>query len=294
VRKKRYFYAHTLLDGTPFEYRGRPIPILKGRVLAAGFLALWFVSTNYVLELLLPAIVVAAVAAPWVLVRTAAFNARSTAYRNMTFDFRASYTDAFKTLTWGGVVTVVTLGIGYPFLHHRLSKFLVERLRFGGIPGSFHGLAGRYFRAYFAAGFTAALVTLGAILLTPRIPRTSPTAALILTSLPVYAGYLVSFVLLQARITNYVWNQRELGPLVFDARLRAKELIVLYLTNTLAIVGSLGLLIPWATVRMARYRASRLRVACYGKLAEFRGTAQPAGSAAGAEVADLFEFDVSI
>ena len=31
VRKKRYFYSHTLLDGTPFQYLGMPIPILKGR-----------------------------------------------------------------------------------------------------------------------------------------------------------------------------------------------------------------------------------------------------------------------
>ena len=38
VRKKRYFYSHTLLDGTSFEYRGRPIPILKGRIIAVAAL----------------------------------------------------------------------------------------------------------------------------------------------------------------------------------------------------------------------------------------------------------------
>ena len=32
----------------------------------------------------------------------------------------------------------------------------------------------------------------------------------------------------------------------------------LYLSNTLAILFSIGLLIPWARIRMARYRLSRL------------------------------------
>jgi hypothetical protein len=34
VRKKLYFYSHTILDGTPFQYLGQPLPILKGRIRA--------------------------------------------------------------------------------------------------------------------------------------------------------------------------------------------------------------------------------------------------------------------
>jgi uncharacterized membrane protein YjgN (DUF898 family) len=101
-------------------------------------------------------------------------------------------------------------------------------------------------------------------------------------------------VLFQTRITNYVWNQRELGPLVFDSRLRASELLKLYVTNTLAIVGTLGLYVPWAVVRTARYRASCIRIARYGSLTEFRGAPRPLGSAAGAEIADLFDVDIAL
>src|SRR3954470_15403338 len=34
VRKKRYFYGHTSIDGDTFDYRGNPIAILKGRIIA--------------------------------------------------------------------------------------------------------------------------------------------------------------------------------------------------------------------------------------------------------------------
>src|SRR5712671_5429231 len=34
VRKRRYFYGHTRIDGEGFEYRANPIAILKGRLIA--------------------------------------------------------------------------------------------------------------------------------------------------------------------------------------------------------------------------------------------------------------------
>src|SRR3954469_3451477 len=33
VRRLRYFYGNTYLDGHPFEFHGRPLAILKGRVI---------------------------------------------------------------------------------------------------------------------------------------------------------------------------------------------------------------------------------------------------------------------
>src|SRR6266404_7232639 len=44
VRKRRYFYGHTRIDGESFEYRANPVAILKGRLIAvalfAGFYAI--------------------------------------------------------------------------------------------------------------------------------------------------------------------------------------------------------------------------------------------------------------
>ena len=35
VRTRRYFYANTRVAGSPFEYSAKPLPILRGRILAA-------------------------------------------------------------------------------------------------------------------------------------------------------------------------------------------------------------------------------------------------------------------
>src|SRR5882672_6169421 len=42
VRKRRYFYGHTRIDGEGFEYRANPVAILKGRLIAVAALAVYY------------------------------------------------------------------------------------------------------------------------------------------------------------------------------------------------------------------------------------------------------------
>ncbi len=94
VRRLRYFYGNTWLDGHNFEYHARPLQILIGRIIVVGYL----VFVNVVGEvspvasglLLLPYVI----ALPWVFNKAIAFNARMTSYRNVHFSFEGSYLKA--------------------------------------------------------------------------------------------------------------------------------------------------------------------------------------------------------
>jgi uncharacterized membrane protein YjgN (DUF898 family) len=96
VRKKRYSYSHTILGGTPFQYLGRPIPILKGRLIAAMGFLVYYMSSHFATSWFPYILLAGSIVAPWVVVRSAAFNARYSAFRNMTFHFDAGYLDALK------------------------------------------------------------------------------------------------------------------------------------------------------------------------------------------------------
>src|SRR5262245_56616722 len=76
VRKKRYLYSHTTLDGTPFQYLGQPLPILKGRLIAAALFLTYYVYSNFITASLPYVLAAGLVLAPWVLVRSPSFNAR--------------------------------------------------------------------------------------------------------------------------------------------------------------------------------------------------------------------------
>src|SRR6476620_11445195 len=59
VRRKRYFYSQTSLDGEPFEYTGQPVAILKGRVLAVIVAAAAYAASHYSWKLLVVMLAVA-------------------------------------------------------------------------------------------------------------------------------------------------------------------------------------------------------------------------------------------
>lgn len=306
VRKKRYFYSHTELDGTPFQYLAQPLPILKGRLIAAALFGLWYVGTHYVVVLLPVVLVLALVLAPWVLVRSAAFNARYSAFRNMTFAFAGSYGSAARVLYGWALVGFLTFGVGFAWWQQRLKQYLIGRMSYGGEAGAFSATGlqylGTYVRACLLFGVAiAGLAVLFGFTVAGMGAAASPEAMLA-KMLPwfvgfiiaIYALYAAAYAYVQARLTNLAWDHTQLGPVTFESRLSARGLLALYVTNALAVLASAGLLIPWAVVRTARYRIEHLFVTAEGSLEAFHGTESSSVRAAGAEVGEFFDFDFSL
>lgn len=70
--------------------------------------------------------------------------------------------------------------------------------------------------------------------------------------------------------------------------------MVLYITNTLGIVFTLGLFIPWAAVRMARYRAERTTFLSRGNLDDFVNKQAAQVASAGDELGEMLDLEVAI
>lgn len=316
VRKKRFAYSHTTLGGTPFQYLGQPIPILKGRLIAAlGFLV-YYLSSHFFTSMVPWVLGAGLIAAPWVIVRSAAFNARYSAFRNMTFNFEAGYREALKVLyAWGivpiwvigmmfnwegkpiflGIISIV-LALSFPWLLCRLRKFIVEHTYYGGKNGVFAATGGQYFKIYFFSGlimlgFTIPLFIFVGLIITSTQSRWILTYTAPLFS---YAGYVLAYAYIRARSANLAWNNTRIGPLRFESTLGCRDMLKLYVTNALAIVASLGLMIPWAVVRTWKYRADNTRVFQEGALAQFQGSDRSKVEALGAETLDIFDLDLSL
>jgi len=68
----------------------------------------------------------------------------------------------------------------------------------------------------------------------------------------------------------------------------------LYFTNTLAMALSLGLFIPWAKIRSARYKASVTSLIPNGDLSNITAIRQQDPSALGEEMGDMFDMDIGL
>ena len=115
-----------------------------------------------------------------------------------------------------------------------------------------------------------------------------------LGALLAYGFFIFGFLgYFQSRISNLVWNNTTLDKLSFKSSLRARDFMWLYFTNMLAIMFSFGLATPWAQIRMARYRASKLQIVGDVDFDQFVGDKKAEVKATGEEIADMFDVDLS-
>jgi uncharacterized membrane protein YjgN (DUF898 family) len=304
VRKRRYFYAHTRVDGDSFEYRGSPIAVLKGRLIAFGVLLIFYAAGHFTPYAPIGFAVVAAFAVPWLIVRSTAFNAYNTAYRNIRLHFRGTYPKCLGLVLGYGLLMLVTAGIGYFYLRVRLTEFIARNHYYGTtqFQTKVPDLKPLFFNIYSKAiglGILFALFAVGVPALLGAAGfgtggARNALATQVAVTLAIYAVYLLIFAFVRARITNATLNNIVIGPVSLESALRARDVAWLYVGNIVAIVVTLGLAVPWAVVRSLRYRASKTTVIAAGGLETFVAAESAQVSAAGAEIGEMFDFDLGL
>ena len=98
----------------------------------------------------------------------------------------------------------------------------------------------------------------------------------------------------QKSYLNASFNGLELGPHRVQSSLQTWPLFVLYLSNFVLIVLTVGLYSPWAKVRQMQYQLSQLRVVAWGDLDQFIAAAGEGVDAIGEEVGDFFDLDFGL
>jgi uncharacterized membrane protein YjgN (DUF898 family) len=300
VRKKRYFYGSTKLDGDSFDYFASPKAILKGRIVAFVLLVVYAFSTE-----LYPASAYGfwaafALALPWLVVRALAFNARNSAWRGLRFDFAATPRETVGVYIGMPLVVLLTAGLAYPWFMARQKSFVVSRHALGESRFACEAPAKSFFAAYLIAGLLA-LVLLAPIgflmayaLSRLELPEAYAWAAIYVPIALMYVVYALVYAFLQARTANLVWNAAY-GPGVrFGSTLSWGRLARLYVGNVIAAAATAGLLIPWAVVRTLRYRLENFSVAVDGDPEFEANPALERVGATGQEFGDIFNIDFGL
>lgn len=131
VRRKKYFYNNTLVDGVGFDYHANPIAILKGRIIAVVLFILYSMLSGF--SPILGGLLAFALflAAPWIIVRGMIFNARNSSHRGLRFDFDGSYSRAIRVYIGYPLLILITLGLALPFVAQRTNQFVFNHHKFG-------------------------------------------------------------------------------------------------------------------------------------------------------------------
>lgn len=302
VRSERYFYGSTRLAGVPFEYTAKPLPILKGRIIAVSLFSAYIVAGQYSLFMQLGLALLIAVLTPWLIVRGAAFRARYSSWRGLNFRFIPDYGEAYIRFLVLGLPLILTLGLLYPWVKGKQKAFIVENHRFGGSWFKFLLSPGRFYPPYLIAWgvlsawmFVFSMIMVGVVMASAARNDGAPATWLVFAMTGfMYLGYFVVLAFLAASIANLIYNHIDIDGRRLRSTLKGRQLLWIYASNTIAILGSAGLLIPWAKIRLAQYRADCL---CLLAADDFNGMLAERAigvDATAAEVDGLFDIDIGL
>jgi uncharacterized membrane protein YjgN (DUF898 family) len=309
VRRLQYFYRHTELAGSSFDFHGKPIKILIGRIIALILLLAYNYSTRTLSIWTLVIFCLIAFMMPALLRNSLRFRLYNTSWRGIRFHFRGSVGRAYKVFLLYGILTIFTLYLFAPFMHQRVKAYQHDNTWFGKTQCSFHARPGQFYQVYLL--ILAAIVVVGLVIGLSGVGSTfvaigeaqrhggHVNPAGVLRTLAIF--YLALILLgvsigpvFHALITNLIWSNTRVGEHRIECNMSPVRLIWITLSNFILVALTLGLFIPWAAVRLAKFQLESVRLVPAGDLQQFVESEPDDVNAVGEEAASAFDFDISL
>ncbi len=321
VRKTRYFWQNTQLDGYAFDYHARPWPILRGRVLALVLFFAYSWSLDFSRTGGLIMIVALCVVGPWLFLKSQQFKLANTSWRGLRFNFESRLSDAYRRLLpvlllWFSstvaamlfaetptliLVTSTAVLVFWPWMHHRLKAYQHGCATWGNLHASFAPSKAAFYKTYllamllmFAVAIPAGIVVgMGSALLQRQ--GASASYMIVIGILAILLSYLLAGPYFATRLQQRVWSATQFGPVRFHTRIKAFGLMRLAFVNGLLTLLTLGLYWPYAAVALARYRIECMQLESPTELGEATsGVQRRALDATGDGALDAFGLDIGL
>jgi uncharacterized membrane protein YjgN (DUF898 family) len=334
VRTKRYFYGHTGFAGSRFEFHGRALAILRGRLLTGGMLIGFFVLLQLAPAWAGGALIGFLLILPWLIVKAARFRAHNSSWRGIRFHFAGPMAGAYArylapiaivalcfwmiALTALSPFVMLALVLScyclYPFLVASQKHYLVRNHRLGTSAMTLKAKGSTLFGVYFAAlflfaaanaiagkmeGFSEGLIeNISMWVMSFGGPEWTAYLSLIIASpvlLLLSAPTLFALGFLRGQSFIWQWDGSSIAGKQFKCDLQPFDLAVRYFVNTIALALSLGLLAPWAMIKTAQLKADSLKLMAPKDFPEsLENSVSAASNAVGDEAADLLGLDIGI
>ncbi|MBP2235575.1 uncharacterized membrane protein YjgN (DUF898 family) [Sinorhizobium kostiense] len=309
VRRNRYFYGNTVLLGRGFEYHATGGQILIGRLIVFAYLILYNVLLTFVPLAGMALLLLLLCFVPWLVARGLRFSARVTSYRNVRFDFVGRAGGAFLAFIVGPVLASLTLGILVPLASRWVYRYIGNNLRYGKKAFSTDPSIGTIYKSW---AISAAIIILGLLIigfvaflnvaivvtamespdLLPAEMQASLVVLMAIGYVLFFAIFGVAALVYRAGVRNVAWSAA-----TFDGKhrllsdLSRPRYAWIGISNFVVTLVTLGLMRPWAAVRMARYVNEHTGVRFDGDVGEIFSAIAQEGSAVSAEFMDIEGFD---
>ena len=301
VRTHKYFYQNTFVAGRNFNYHATGMQIFIGRLIViAAFIAYSVLSLIPILGIVLPLAFLAL--APILIQRSLRFKARVSSWSNVRFDFVGSMKGAYLVYLLYPFLTFISLFLLAPVADRAVKGYTIGNLKLGGHHLEMNAPLAPFYKAFgvvilWVLG-TSALIWVAVTPDISTLESEDPTAIAQFIGafyLWFFVAIIPSSLIYDALVRNVVFNNLSMdGGHQFASNVRPIQLVWIAVSNAIVTVISLGLMLPWAHVRMHRYLAEHTHFAPGGPLDDFISDVEENRSAIADAYTDLDSVDIGL
>lgn len=303
VRRVTYFNNNTSIAGYSLGYHATGKQLLIGRVISFVILLIW-AATSHILFVAVSLLVVMLFLTPWLLNNSMRFSGRMTSYRNVRFNWKGTYWKSFWFFVIAPFLGALTLGILTPLFSKYYYRYIAKQYTYGTTQFSAELTTASFYWAFLVGGIfptvVIAVVYSGLSMLylsTAQLPEYEVMTSLITGLIFVVpAAFLFSMVFIyRVLCRNIMVSNLVLSDVVvFNSKINPIKFVWISLTNLVAVVFSLGLLLPWAQVRKYRYLSNCTEYRALRDMDQFIDDEISVKSAFGEEFAEFEGIEVVI
>ncbi len=229
----------------------------------------------------------------------------NSAYRNIRFHFSATYLQALWVFLILPILVAFSFGLAFPYFIRAQKKFIIDHIDYGTSPFDMKATTGMFYGIFFKmlgimvvlglliAGITAAMGEFNALSIVKN-PNEFAVTGVVLALMLIFPFYLFLFAYWYANMTNLVINHTSIKQYQFESALKTSTICWIFFSNTVAIILSLGLLIPWAMIRTTNYRISCMSLITDENTESFIAAEKEQADAIGEEIGDFMDLDLGL
>ncbi len=201
-------------------------------------------------------------------------------------------------LIYSGVVVGLG-GLFFPFWQSLYYNFVGSRTSLGSSSFSIALKARSFYGIYLATAGFGMLWGIATVVLSGYFFRMDPEAedlslsSFMLIYFLLIIFYLFAYAFIKTALTNLIYSAIRLEGVEFTSTLKFWRVAWLYVSNTFAILLTVGMAIPWAKIRLARYRAENMHVISSGDT-NIKSMFEDEVDASADAMSDLFDFDIGL
>ncbi|MGY3804099.1 YjgN family protein [Pigmentibacter ruber] len=264
VRKTQYFMQNSFIQGSHFNYHANPIGILKGNIFVLIFFILYFSISNISTNVAALLFIIAFLFFPFLITKSMQYHLANTSYKGIHFSYSSNLKNFYIFFFSHIFLNIITIFIFFPYTLKKYNEIIYNNIKIGD---TFFKIKARTRDFYFVylklIGISVLIFSIFGIFYLLFGSENSRSS---IFNFATAITFIVNFVYINLAFYKLVINNLSISNNRFFTNISFKKYFFINIINTILIVITFGLYLPFAEINLKKFLLNNLNLEVYEEI----------------------------